>query len=107
MVLANLDGAIPTPMPTGIRQILSIQVERQLLIFGQPLSLQIKVSEFPYGDDPRAIWEGDNRSWHTPADFNISRPRSSRVRWSVNFDTDDLSTVTARADTDARVEMQA
>jgi hypothetical protein len=56
---------------------------------------------FPYGVDPVAIWEGDDRSWHTVQDFNNPTPLSSRVWWSVHFDTGDLSTIESDRDTGA------
>jgi len=42
---------------------------------------------FPYGIDPVAIWEGDNRSWFTSMD-SIDNPPSSRVWWSIRLDTE-------------------
>jgi hypothetical protein len=52
---------------------------------------------FPFGADPVAIFEGDNRSWHTLQDFNDPVPLSSRIWWSIHFDTDDLSTVVSQS----------
>lgn len=50
------------------------------------------ILRFPYGVDPIAIWEGDDRDWFTRQN-SIEYPPSSRVWWSIRLDTEDLSNI--------------